>query len=309
MNVVFMGTPQFAVPVLEAIIKAGHEVKVVVTQPDKPKGRGKAVTVSEVKEAALKYNIPVFQPKKIKEAESVAYLETIEADIFVVAAFGQILSKQILDMPRYGCICVHASLLPKYRGAAPIQWSIIDGEQETGVTIMQMDAGIDTGDMLLKEALPIEKDDTGKSLDDKLSALGANLCVKAMKLMEEGKIEKIKQDDTKSCYAKMLTKDLGRIDWSKKAVELERLIRALNPWPSVYSYYHGKTIKIWAAKVLMEEGEGTIGEIIKIEKDVVYVKTGEGLLGLTEIQLEGKKRMTVEAFLLGYKFHPGEILE
>lgn len=309
MQVVFMGTPQFAVPILEEIIKAGHEVKAVITQPDKPKGRGKAVSISEVKEAALRYDLPVFQPVKIKEDDAVAFLEKVGADIFVVAAFGQLLSKRILTIPKYGCINVHASLLPKYRGAAPIQWSIIDGEKETGVTIMQMDVGLDTGDMMLKEAIPIEKDEIGQTLHDKLSVLGARLCVEALDLIENNKIKKEIQDNDKSCYAKMLTKELGKVDWSKKAVELERLVRALNPWPSVYSTYHGKTIKIWSAQVLMETVEGSFGEIVRVDKHLIYVKTGEGLLGLKEIQLEGKKRMSVESFLLGAKVQVGEILE
>lgn len=309
MKVVFMGTPSFSVPILESIIEAGHEVVAVFTQPDRPKGRGKSVAISEVKEAANRYNIPVFQPVKIKDTESVAILEKINADIYVVAAFGQILSKKILDLPPYGCINVHASLLPKYRGAAPIQWAIIEGEEESGVTIMQMDEGVDTGDMLLKESVVIEKEETGQSLHDKLSAIGAGLCIKAMDLIEKNQIQKEKQDSSQSSHTKMLTKDLGRIDWTDKAVNLERLIRALNPWPSVYSHYHGKTIKIWAAKVLMETADGTCGQIIKVDKDTLYIKTGEGLLGLTEIQLEGKKRMTVESFLLGYKILPGEILK
>lgn len=320
MKVVFMGTPDFAVGALEAIVQAGHEVTCVVTQPDKPKGRGKEVQMTPVKQCALKYDIPVFQPVKIKESECVEQLRSYEADVFVVAAFGQILSQEILTMPKYGCINIHASLLPKYRGSAPIQWVILDGETETGITIMQMDAGIDTGDMLLKCVVPIEAKETGESLHDKLCEAGAKLIVEALPKIEKGELVPEKQDDAQANYVGMLKKSLGHIDWTKEAVVVDRLVRGLNSWPSAYTYYNSKTLKIWESEPIDEvEGENVCagcengsdaqaGCIMKVEKDAFYVKTGKGLLKVTEVQLEGKKRMKVKDFLLGYQMSEGSLL-
>lgn len=307
MKVVYMGTPDFAVGPLEAIIHAGHQVTAVVTQPDKPKGRGKEMAASPVKECALKYNIPVLTPVKIKAEEAVAQLREYPADIFVVAAFGQILSEEILNMPPYGCINIHASLLPKYRGAAPIQWSIIDGETETGITIMQMDKGLDTGDILFQKKVAITRSDTGESLFDKLAEAGSELIVEALEKIRNGEVSPVKQDDEKSSYAKMLTKSVGKIDWNQSAVEIERLIRGLNSWPSAYTEYKGKQLKIWKAEV-EPAMEGAPGTIAKVTKDRVFVCTGEGALALTEIQLEGKKRMSTKEFLLGRSFEEGEVL-
>ena len=308
MKVIFMGTPDFSTGVLESIIEAGHEVTAVVTQPDKPKGRGHEMQFTPVKEVALKYNLPVLQPKKIRDPEVVAQLEQIPADICVVVAFGQIIPKSILEMKKYGCINVHASLLPAYRGAAPIQWAVVDGLKETGVTIMQMDEGLDTGDMLTKVVVPLEKDETGGSLFDKLSVAGAKLCVETMELIEKGEVIPEKQGETTTEYAKMITKDLGKIDFSKSAVEIERLIRGFNPWPSAYTKLGNKTLKIWVADVLEEEYEGAFGEIIKVSKNEILVKCGKGTLSLKEIQLEGKKRMAADAFLRGYQLEPGTML-
>lgn len=308
MNIVFMGTPDFSVGALEAIIQAGHHVSCVVTQPDKRKGRGKEMQYPPVKECAMKYNIPVFQPVKIKTSEAVEELKKYPADLFVVVAFGQILSQEILDMPKFGCVNIHASLLPKYRGAAPIQWVILDGEEETGVTIMQMDAGLDTGDMLLKGRIAIAENDTGESLHDKLAELGAELIVEALPMIENGTLQPEKQDDTQTCYAKMLAKSLGKIDWMVDGVSIERKIRGLNSWPSAYTYYKGKTLKIWHASLLFEELEGSTGMIVKVEKEAIYVKTGNGILRIDELQLEGKRKMTVKDFLLGYPVKVGEIL-
>lgn len=307
MKIVFMGTPDFAVGALEALIQAGHQVTAVVTQPDKPKGRGKEMQITPVKACALKYNIPVFQPVKIKTPEAVEQLRTYEADIFVVAAFGQILSEEILNMPKYGCVNIHASLLPKYRGAGPIQWVILDGEKETGVTIMQMDKGLDTGDMLLSCRVTIDEKETGDTLHDKLAQAGAELIVEALPKIEAGEVTPVKQNDAESCYAKMLQKSMGRIDWSKQSEEIERLVRGLNSWPSAYTSYHGKTLKIWASDVSHKQADGAPGEVIAVEKDAVYVKTGNGSLKITEVQLEGKKRMPVKDFLLGYQIKTGEI--
>ena len=308
MKVIFMGTPDFSTGVLESIIEAGHEVTAVVTQPDKPKGRGHEMQFTAVKEVALKHGLKVLQPKKIRDPEVVAELEKIPADICVVVAFGQIIPGRILEMKKYGCINVHASLLPAYRGAAPIQWAVVDGLKETGVTIMQMDEGLDTGDMLTKVVVPLDQDETGGSLFDKLSVAGAKLCVETMELIEKGEVTPQKQGETTTAYAKMITKELGKIDFSKSAVEIERLIRGFNPWPSAYTKLGNKTLKIWAADVLEDEYEGAFGEIIKVSKNEILVKTGKGTLSLREIQLEGKKRMAADAFLRGYPLESGVLL-
>lgn len=308
MRVIFMGTPDFAVGTLQAIYEAGHEMCLVVTQPDKPKGRGHAMQYTPVKEYAVGKGIEVFQPVKIREEEAVEKLRSCQADIMVVAAFGQILPKEILEMCPYGCINVHASLLPKYRGAAPIQWVIIDGEKESGVTIMQMNEGLDTGDMISKVTVPIEEKETGGTYHDKLAEAGAKLCVLTMEDIAAGKITKTPQRDEDSCYAKMLKKELGNIDFKKDALSIERLIRGLNPWPSAYTTLHGKTLKVWAADVEEKEYQGAPGTIVAKTKKSLVVKTGKGALAITELQLAGKKRMTTESFLLGYEVEIGEKL-
>lgn len=308
MKVVFMGTPHFSVPTLEKIINAGHEVAAVVTQPDKKVGRDKNMSSTPVKEKALEHGITVFQPVKVRDSEFIKILEDIAPDVIVVVAFGQILPKVLLDIPKYGCINIHGSLLPKYRGAAPIQWSIIDGEEVTGVTTMYMDAGIDTGDMILKEIIPIEKDETGGSLHDKLSIIGADLLIKTLIQLENGTVIREKQDDEKSNYAKMLDKSLGNIDFNKSAIEIERLIRGLNPWPSAYTFLDNKTLKIWEAQVVTKDLPGKNGEIVDITSEAIYVKTSNNLLGITQLQLEGKKRMSTESFLRGYQLKKGIIL-
>lgn len=308
MKIVYMGTPDFAVAPLEAIIRAGHEVTAVVTQPDKQKGRGKEVQMTPVKECALKHGIPVFQPVKIKEPEAVSKLREYSADIFVVVAFGQLLSEEILTMPKFGCVNIHASLLPAYRGAAPIQWVILNGEKETGVTIQKMAKGLDTGDMLLKKKVVIDPKETGESLHDKLMAVGAELLVEALPLIEAGKLIPEKQGDSPTCYASKLTKAMGLIDWKKDAATLERLVRGLNSWPSAYTFYKGKTLKIWEADVLDEEASGEPGTVERVERDSIIVATGKGLLQIQSLQLEGKKRMAVRDFLLGYEIKPGQCL-
>lgn len=308
MRVVFMGTPEFSVRTLESLVETGHEVVGVITQPDKPKGRGNVMQFSPVKEKALEYNIPVYQPVRVKEEGFIEELRSMEPEVIVVIAFGQILPKTILDMPKYGCINVHASLLPKLRGAAPIEWSIISGEKETGITTMVMDTGIDTGDMLLKAATPIEDTDTGASLRDRLAGIGADLLIQTLKHLEEGTLVREKQTEGDSSYVKMLTKSLGKIDFTKSAIEIERLIRGLNPWPSAYTILDGKTLKIWSAKVLQEESTGTPGEIVEVSKNSLIVQTGKGRLSLVELQLEGKKRMPVDAFLRGCKVTEGTVL-
>uniref|UniRef100_UPI00405735EE methionyl-tRNA formyltransferase n=1 Tax=Agathobacter sp. TaxID=2021311 RepID=UPI00405735EE len=305
MRVIFMGTPDFAVGTLEEIIKAGHEVVLAVTQPDKPKGRGNAMQFPPVKTCALVHEIPIFQPKKIREEENVEYLRGYQPDIIVVAAFGQILPKSILDMPKFGCINVHASLLPKYRGAAPIQWSIINGDKVTGVTIQRMEMGIDTGDIIAKKELIIAEDETGGSLFDKLAEIGAELCVETMERIEAGEAEYTPQNHEEATHVSMINKEFGLIDWEKPAAEIERLIRGLNPWPSAFTKLDGKTFKIWKAKVISEDTQSRPGSIVSVTKNSLKVQTGEGMLSLLEVQLEGKKRMAVDAFLRGYAVNEG----
>lgn len=308
MKVVFMGTPDFAVEALKAIIQAGHEVMCVVTQPDKPKGRGKEMQFTPVKQCALEHQIPVLQPVKVREAESVEALRAFGADIFVVAAFGQILPKALLTMPKYGCVNIHASLLPKYRGAAPIQWAVINGEKESGVTLQQMGEGVDTGDILLKRAIALDNKETGESLYDKLSRLGAELIVEVLPEIEAGKVVPEKQEEALSTHVGKITKAMGLMDWNKSAEELERLVRGLNSWPSAYTFFRGKTLKIWETEVLGEKESGEPGSIAAVTKTSVIVNTGDGKLALTSVQLEGKKRMEVKDFLLGYKMEAGEKL-
>lgn len=307
MKIIFMGTPDFAVGTLRSLAEAGHEITLVVSQPDKPKGRGHAMVPTPVKAVAEELEIPVFQPVKIREAKDV--LEKTEADVCVVAAFGQIIPASILHMKKYGCINVHASLLPKYRGAAPIQWAVIDGEKESGVTIMQMDEGLDTGDMLAKAIVPLDEKETGGSLFDKLSEAGGRLCVETLAKLEKGEITPEKQGESPTAYASMLDKKMGNIDWNKSAVVIERLVRGLNPWPSAYTHLDGKTLKIWACDVLPQSAsKGESGEILEVTKDAIHVQTGDGILVLREIQLAGKARMDAGAFLRGYKVVPGTVL-
>lgn len=308
MRVIFMGTPDFAVGTLEEIIRAGHEVVLVVTQPDKPKGRGNAMQFPPVKECALEHGIEVFQPARIKEDANVEYLKTYHPDIIIVAAFGQLLSQRILEMPKYGCVNIHASLLPKYRGAAPIQWAVINGDAITGVTTMRMDVGLDTGDMIAKREVRIAEDETGGSLFDKLAEVGAKLCVETMEMLENGTATFTPQNNEASTHTRMITKELGNIDWNRPAVEIERLIRGLNPWPSAYTHLNNKTFKIWKAKVVFGDDSCQPGCIIRVDKNHLVVQTKEGALELLEVQLEGKKRMDIASFLRGYPVETGMLL-
>ena len=307
MKAVFMGTPDFAVPTLQKMIDMGIEVTAVVTQPDKAKGRGKKVIYSPVKECALAHDLPVYQPARIrKEPEFIQTLRDMKPDVIVVVAFGQILPKEILDIPRLGCVNVHASLLPKFRGAAPIQWSIIDGEEVTGVTTMLMDAGLDTGDMLLKTEIPMDPKETGGSLHDKLAAVGGELLEKTLIGLEAGTIVPEKQDDSQAGeYARMLDKELGHIDFNQPAVVIERLIRGLNPWPSAYTYIDGKTLKIWEAEVLDRNYGCEYGEVAEVTRNCLIIQTGIGALSVKSVQLQGKKRMDIAAFLNGYTIEKG----
>lgn len=307
MRVIFMGTPDFSVGTLEALIEAGHEVVLAVTQPDKPKGRGKSMQFPPVKEAALAHGIEVYQPVRVREQACIDYLKKYEADIIVVVAFGQILPKEILDMPRYGCVNVHASLLPKYRGAAPIQWAVINGERVTGVTTMRMDEGLDTGDMIMKEEVVLEPEETGGSLFERLAQTGASLCVRTLAAVEDGTATYTPQEHGEATHTTMIKKQLGEIAWEKPAQELERLIRGLNPWPSAYTHLNGRTLKIWKAAVA-KQGQAERaepGSVVEVYKDSILVQTGQGLLKLVEVQLEGKKRMTTDAFLRGFAIEAG----
>ena len=311
MKIVYMGTPDFAVAPLEAILKAGHEVTAVVTQPDRQKGRGREVQYSPVKECALSYGIPVLQPLKIKEKDAVEELRKYPADIFVVAAFGQLLSEEILNMPRLGCINIHASLLPAYRGAAPIQWCVINGEEKTGVTIMQMAKGMDTGDILLQKEVVLDEKETGGSLFDRLMETGAELIVEVLPKIEAGELTPVVQKEELATYAGKITKDMGNIDFTKAAVTIERLIRGLNPWPSAFTHYKGKILKIWEADVVSEcvNAENPVpGTVIAMDKESFTLATGEGALRIRSLQPEGKKRMSCAEFMRGYEVKVGEAL-
>lgn len=325
MKIVFMGTPDFAVPALKALAESEkHEVSLVVTQPDRPRGRSGKPAPSDVKLCAEQYGIPVFQPEKVREEAAVERLRRENADIFVVAAFGQLLPKTILEMPRFGCINIHGSLLPAYRGAAPVQWAVLDGQKEAGDTIMQMNEGLDTGDILMQESIPLSADETAGSLYDKLSSMGGPLLLKALDAIEAGTVTPVPQEDSGTHYAKMLRKEMGNIDWTKSAEEIGRLVRGLNPWPSAYTHWNGKMLKIWMAEPVTQEElsalgcdekngmdlkEAQPGTVMIVTKDTLMVQTGDGLLALTELQMEGKKRMPVQAFLMGCRLQTGEKLE
>ena len=308
MKVIFMGTPEFSVGTLAALVEAGHEVVLAVTQPDKPKGRGKEMQYTPVKEYALEHGIPVYQPQRVKRPECIEELKKYEADVCVVVAFGQILPKEILEMTPYGCINVHASLLPKYRGAAPIQWAVINGETVSGVTTMQMDEGLDTGDMLEKIEIPLHDKVTGGELHDLLAEAGAKLCVQTLSKLGTSELHPEKQGEATTEYARMLDKKLGQIDWSRSAVEIERLIRGLNPWPSAYTTWKDKTMKIWEADVVSKNTDAPAGTIVEVTKQTFLVQTGEGLLQVNALQIPGKKRMETDAFLRGYSVEKGEVL-
>ncbi len=307
MRVVYMGTPDFAVRTLEAVADAGHEVLMVVTQPDKVRGRGKKLSFSPVKEKALSLGLRVEQPEKVREEAFVEELEALRPDVIVVVAFGQILPERILRIPEYGCINVHASLLPAYRGAAPIQWAVIDGLSETGVTTMYMDKGLDTGDIIAQRKVALRPDETGGLLFDRLAEEGAALLLDTLQMLKDGTAVRTPQDNAKSSYAKMLTKEMGRLDFSRDAETLERLIRGLDPWPTAYTRLSGKLLKILRAAVVLEEAvvstggaDAEPGTILNVEKKSFTVRCGTGALKILCVQPEGRKRMDSAAFLAGY---------
>lgn len=305
MKIVFMGTPEFAVPSLINLIEE-FDVKAVLTQPDKPKGRGKKLAMSEVKEAALKYSIPVFQPVKLKnDIEVINILKEIAPDFIIVVAYGQILTKEILDIPKFGCINLHASLLPEYRGAAPINWAIIKGEKHSGNTTMFMDTGLDTGDMLLKSEVQITDNMTAGELHDLLKEDGAELLIKTLNGILAGNIQRIKQSDRESFYASMLNKEMAEIKWNKSNKEIHNLIRGLNPWPVAYTHYNGETMKIYSSKTINSEAKAAPGTITKVSKDGMEVACGEGLILLSSIQFPGGKPLQVAEYIKGHSIATG----
>ena len=303
-KVVYMGTPEFAVNALRRIHEEGYDIIGCFTQPDKQKGRSSKLIAPPVKVCAEEFGIPVFQPEKIREEEYVEELRSLNPDVIVVASFGQILPESILNIPKYGCINIHASLLPKYRGAAPIEWAVIDGEKETGVTTMYMEKGLDTGDMIEKAVTEIGADETAEELRSRLADMGAELIISTLKNVISGNCSREKQDDSKSNYAVMLKKEMGKVDWNDPADKIERLIRGLQPWPVVYATLNDKNLKIYAASV---EGDrdGEPGEIVEVTKKNFVVKCGSGSLRIKSVQPEGKKRMDSVAFLNGNKIEPG----
>ena len=309
MRVIFMGTPDFAVPSLEALLTK-HEVVLVVTQPDKPKGRVKKMVPTPVKACALEHGIPVLQPEKVKEPEFVEQLRSYEPDLIAVTAFGQILSEPILEMPKYGCINVHGSLLPKYRGAAPMQWSIIDGEKVTGITTMYMAKGLDSGDMLLKAEVEITDEDTFATIHDKMAVTGANLLLDTLAQLEAGTLERIPQDHDAATYAPMITKETGHIDWSKNRQDIINLIRGLNPVPAAYTIYEEEVLKIFGAALSDVQADSAAnGEIVAVVKKGFVVKCGDGCLLITEVQARGGKRMMTDAYLRGHAMKEGILLQ
>ena len=308
MRVIFMGTPDFAVPTLEALIEK-HEVLAVVTQPDKPKGRGKKMVFPVIKEKALEHNITVYQPQKVKTPEFVEILKEYQPDIMVVVAFGQILSEEILNIPKYGCINVHGSILPQYRGAAPIQWSIINGEEFGGVTTMYMAKGLDSGDMILKAKEKIKPDDTYGSLYDRLSVIGADLLIKTLDLIENGEVKRIPQNDDEATFAPMIKPELEHINWNGKNTDIVNLIKGLNPQPVAYTMLNDEKLKIWFAETIDGDYNGEPGTIVDVRKRDFVVMTAEGAVAVKEVQAQGGKRMSADAYMRGHAIEKGIILK
>lgn len=301
MRLVFMGTPDFAVPSLRTLVEAGHEVAAVFTQPDKPKNRGMKLQPTPVKEYAMTQNIPVYQPEKLRDGTALDLLKKIMPELIVVAAYGRILPKEILELPRLGCVNVHSSLLPKYRGAAPINWAILNGEAESGVTIMHMAEGLDTGDIIAQRSTAITLDDTAATLHDRLAQMGAELLTETVAALADGSASRTAQDDALSCYAPMLSRELSPMDWSRTARQLHDQVRGLIPWPSATAEIDGVRCKVWSTTILEERSEKAPGTIVQADKKALKVVCGDGrLLRIDELQPDGKKRMAATAFLLGH---------
>ena len=308
MKIVFMGTPDFAVPSLKKLIEE-FDVTAVFTQPDRPSGRGKKLAMPAVKEEALKHNIPVYQPERIKnEPETIEMLKAMEPDFIIVVAFGQILPKSVLDIPKYGCINLHGSLLPKYRGAAPINWCIVKGEKKSGNTTMLMDVGLDTGDMLLTDEVEIGNSMTAGELHDILMERGANLLVTTIKEMAEGNITPAKQNDSESCYASLLNKEIAKIDWKNSAIDIHNLIRGLNPWPIAHCKYKDAVMKIYESEVLTEDSKNEPGFIVEVSKEGIVVATGDKNLLIKKVQFPGGKPLRVEEYIRGNTIEKSIIL-
>ena len=310
MKIVFMGTPDFAGEALKSLINSQHQIAAVLTQPDKPKGRGNKLAPPPVKEIALENRIPVFQPQRIRDAESLQILKDIQPDIIVVAAYGKILPQEILDLPTYGCVNIHASVLPKYRGAAPIHWAVVNGEKETGITIMQMDTGMDTGDILLVEKIEIPQSADSGEIFQKLAVTGSSLIIKALEKIEKGELNPIKQKESEATYAPVLTKEDELLEWNMKARDVFNKIRGMNPWPGVYTFFRGERLKIQKSNLLdIEKLSGTEpGEITDFLPEGIVIATAEGFLALEVVQPAGKKQMNHKDFINGYKVKKGEVL-
>lgn len=307
MNIVFFGTSEFAVPSLERLIRSNHKISAVVTQPDKKRGRFQKVAASAVKESALKFNLAVLQPDDIGDVEFIERLKSFGADLFAVASYGNILKKQILKIPKKFCINLHASLLPRYRGAAPINWAIINGDEVSGVTIIKMNEKMDEGDIILEKELSILTSDTAESLSRRLSYEGSGLLIEAMGLIERDRAEFKKQDNNEATYAPRLKKEDGLIDWNKEALSIQNRIRGVLPWPGAYTYFNGKPIKVWKVSAYGAEEKGNPGDIIGIEKDGILVSTGKGAIVIEELQPDSSRRMDVNAFLAGHKVKAGDV--
>lgn len=314
MRAVFMGTPEIAATVLKSVLASKHEVIAVVTQPDKPKGRGHEMAFPPVKEVALEAGIPVLQPQRARDEAFIDELKALNPDIILVAAYGKLLPKAILDMPKFGCINVHASLLPKYRGASPIQWAVLNGDEKSGVTIMHMAEEMDTGDIIMTEEVVLAADETAGTLHDKLAEIGGPLLITAMDALETGRAPRLRQNEEEATHVKMLDKTMGNLNFSQPAVQLERFIRGLNPWPTAYTKLDGKMLKLWRAAVVPTEEAGKVaknfepGTIVAVEKESFDILTGDGILRVQELQLEGKRKMTAEEFLRGFKLEVGTVL-
>ncbi len=305
-----MGTPDFAVPSLEMLINEGYKVVAVVTQPDKPKGRGNKMAAPPVKEIALKHGVEVLQPSKVKTAEFIEQIRELSPDLLITAAYGKILSKELLEVPKYGCINVHGSLLPAYRGAAPINWVVINGEKKTGITTMFTDVGIDTGDMLLKKELDIGPDMTVGELHDKIAVLGAEVLKDTLIELKKGTLKRIPQEDSQSSYAPMISKELGLIDWSKKALEIHNLVRGTDPWPGAYTFLEGNRMRVWKTMLVEEKTDNNQenGLILSVDDEGVLVKCSEGCILIKELQFDSSKRMAVKDYIRGHHIKTGEKL-
>jgi len=308
-RIVFFGTPAFAIPALKNLLQGPDEVVAVVTQPDREKGRGRKVIPSPVKELALQHGLTLFQPEKVREEAFQEKIKSLHPDLFVVVAYGQILPKSLLKIPKHGAVNVHASLLPKYRGAAPIPWAILKGERLTGVTTMMMDEGMDTGDILLQTEIPIGDEETGETLQDRLALLGAQLLLEIVRGMKAENIHPIPQDHSKATYAPPLKKEDGQIDWSKEAKEIDRQVRALNPWPGAFTEWNGQLLKIYKGGVREETSERKAGIVSWVGSDFIEVGTGKDSFLIKEVQLEGKRRMSVRDFLAGHPVPVGTVFK